>query len=122
MAWTSLTFSFGAVLTSTQMNQLQANFSAVANGDAGAPRVKGAGLSKSVVASANQAISALTYWIPSDKQLQFLADVEIQFELYIAGAWKTLTGGVWGAFLFDGANMRFFNTAGVTRYVYYQEI
>ena len=122
MAWTSLTFSFGAILTSTQMNQLQANFSAIANGDAGAPRIKGAGLSKSVVTSANQAITALTYWVPSNKQLQFLSDSSIGIELYVAGTWRSAVGGPWGNFLFDGTNMRFYNSGGSTAYVYYQEV
>jgi len=44
MAWTSLSFSFGAILTSAQMNQLQANFSAVAAGDSGAPAITEAAL------------------------------------------------------------------------------
>ena len=37
MAWTNLTFSFGQVLTSTQMTQLDDNFEALAAGDSGAP-------------------------------------------------------------------------------------
>lgn len=37
MAWTSLSFSVGQVLTAAQMNNLQANFAAVAGNEAGAP-------------------------------------------------------------------------------------
>ena len=40
MAWTDLTFTFGQVLTSTQMTQLDDNFEAMANGDPGAPEIK----------------------------------------------------------------------------------
>lgn len=39
MAWTDLNFSVGQVLTAAQMNQLQANFTAVAQGQSGAPTI-----------------------------------------------------------------------------------
>lgn len=39
MAWTTLSFSYGATLTSTQMNQLYANFAAMAAGDSGSPTI-----------------------------------------------------------------------------------
>lgn len=41
MTWTALTYGFGSQLTSTKMTQNQANFSALAAGDAGAPRIVG---------------------------------------------------------------------------------
>ena len=41
MAWTNLTYSFGSLLTSTKMTQNQANFLALAAGDAGAPTIIG---------------------------------------------------------------------------------
>jgi len=37
MVWTNLTFNFAAILTNTEMNQLDANFDAVAAGLSGAP-------------------------------------------------------------------------------------
>lgn len=39
MAWTDLDFVFEQVLTTTEMDQLQANFAAMAAGDAGAPAI-----------------------------------------------------------------------------------
>ena len=42
MAWTNLTFSFGQVLTSTQMTQLDDNFEALATGASGAPELQSA--------------------------------------------------------------------------------
>lgn len=39
MAWTALTYAFESVLTSAKMTQAQANFAAVAAGDAGAPAI-----------------------------------------------------------------------------------
>ena len=47
MAWTSLTYPFASVLTSAKMTQNQANFTALANGDSGAPPVT----SKSIATS-----------------------------------------------------------------------
>lgn len=41
MAWTELTFSFGSTLDAAKMNQLQANFTAITAGDAGAPKFQG---------------------------------------------------------------------------------
>lgn len=52
MTWTSLTFSVGAVLTAAQMNNLQNNFAAVANGDSGAPNIQTAGLANASVVRA----------------------------------------------------------------------
>lgn len=40
MAWTNLTFAFGSTLTSAKMTQMDDNFDALANGDAGAPRIQ----------------------------------------------------------------------------------
>lgn len=40
MAWTNLTFSFGSVLTSTKMTQLDANLDALAAGNSGSPKIQ----------------------------------------------------------------------------------
>lgn len=39
MAWNNITFSYGSILTSTQMTQLQANFSAMATQNSGSPKI-----------------------------------------------------------------------------------
>lgn len=44
MAWTNLSFAYGSVLTSAQMNNLFADLTALANGDTGAPPIQGAAL------------------------------------------------------------------------------
>ena len=44
MTWTNLTFSYGAVLTSTQMTQLYNNFNAMGEGQSGAPKITAAAL------------------------------------------------------------------------------
>lgn len=50
MAWTSLTFAFGSLLTSTKMTQLSDNITALANGDSGAPSIQTAAIAAGVVA------------------------------------------------------------------------
>mgnify|MGYP001605851407 CR=1 FL=1 len=51
MAWTSLGFVYGSVLTSTKMTQNQDNFTAVAHGLSGAPKVLNKAFSPVVVGS-----------------------------------------------------------------------
>ena len=51
MAWTDLNFTVGQILTAAQMNNLQGNFSAVMNGDSGAPNLKRAALEPAVTGS-----------------------------------------------------------------------
>jgi len=52
MTWTALTFSYGSTLTSTKMTQLQANITAMCNGDSGAPQVQTAGIADAAVTNA----------------------------------------------------------------------
>ena len=47
MAWTSLTFAYGSVLTSAKMTQMYDNFAAMAAGAAGAPSITRAALDSS---------------------------------------------------------------------------
>jgi hypothetical protein len=39
MTWNDQSFSFGAILTSDEMTEMQGNFEAMANGESGAPRL-----------------------------------------------------------------------------------
>lgn len=59
MAWTALTFAFGSTLTSTKMTQMQDNFTAVANGDSGAPNIQTAGIANLAVTAAKLASSSV---------------------------------------------------------------
>lgn len=49
MAWTSLVFSVGQILTAAQMNNLQANFTALAQGLSGAPLIQDAALDAKII-------------------------------------------------------------------------
>ncbi len=49
MTWTGQVFSVGQILTAAQQNNLQADITAVANGDAGAPNITQSGLGANAV-------------------------------------------------------------------------
>lgn len=61
MTWVDLSasFSYGSQLTSTQMQNLRDNITALANGDAGAPEVQTAALADNCVTNAKLSISAI---------------------------------------------------------------
>lgn len=87
MAWTSLNFAYGSVLTSTKMTQLYDNITAVTNGDTGAPQIKGASfqyqtgtnlIARSDV-SLNQATSITQFFVDTGSRatpVQFTAPVD----------------------------------------------
>lgn len=52
MAWTSLSFGVGSLLTSAKMTQLYDNITATANGDSGAPEIVAAALASNSVTTA----------------------------------------------------------------------
>ena len=60
MTWTGQSFTLNQILTSTQMNNLQADITAQANGDSGAPKQQTAGIADSAVTTAklNQTASS----------------------------------------------------------------
>lgn len=49
MTWTGQSFTLNQILTSTQMNNLQADITAQANGDSGAPKQQTAGIADSAI-------------------------------------------------------------------------
>jgi hypothetical protein len=57
MAWTTITYSFGSVLTSTKMTQTQDNFTALAQGLTGAPKIQTAALEQT---GGSQAVTVAT--------------------------------------------------------------
>lgn len=59
MAWTTISFPFGSILTSAKMTQLYDNFAALANGDSGAPNVQTAGIANDAVTGAKIADNAI---------------------------------------------------------------
>lgn len=103
MTWTSLSFSFGSLLTSAKMTQLHDNITALANGDSGAPSIQEAAMGAS---SINQAalktttgtISTGAIWSGSSVDLvipgglfylglEFVTGIQSQFALN----WPTLS-------------------------------
>lgn len=60
MAWSSLSFAFGSILTSSKMTNLYDNITAQANGDTGAPKQQTAGIADLAVTEAKLAASAVS--------------------------------------------------------------
>jgi hypothetical protein len=59
MAWTTLNFSVGQILTAAQMNQVQDNFTALAQGLSGAPQILAAALAANSVGQSEIASGAV---------------------------------------------------------------
>jgi len=64
MAWTALTYGVGSLLTSTKMTQLQANFTALADNESGAPTIVPQAIDPSKPATANVS----QYTVPTGTQ------------------------------------------------------
>jgi hypothetical protein len=60
MTWTGQTFTAGQILTASQMNLLQADITAQANGDSGAPKNQTASIANNAVTTAKIAANAIT--------------------------------------------------------------
>ena len=60
MTWTGQTFTAGQILTAAQMNNLQADITAQANGDSGSPQNQTASIADSAIATAKIAAAAVT--------------------------------------------------------------
>ena len=67
MAWTSLTYPFGSILTSAKMAQNQDNFLAVANGATNAPKIQTAAINDNAVTLAK--LGAAVYTTDTDYQM-----------------------------------------------------
>ena len=63
MTWTGKTFNVGDILTAAQMNNLQADITAQAQGDAGAPAQKVSTLANSGTEVGSSAVSGI-YYLP----------------------------------------------------------
>ena len=61
MTWTTLTFGYASLLTSAKMTQLQDNFTALATGDASAPRVSWAAIGSHAIPASGSGYYVLNY-------------------------------------------------------------
>ena len=68
MAWTTLTYAYGSTLTSTKMTQNQDNFTAVAQGLSGAPKIQTAALQDYLLSATKWPllVSGTTYLLASN--------------------------------------------------------
>lgn len=89
MAWTNVTFAFGTALPASSMNALQANFTALGNGDTGSPQWIGRA-DKYVVFSGNGhihdsvGISSITHGATGQYYLQLTGTFSVGTLVYSA--------------------------------------
>jgi len=127
MAWTTLNWSTGNILTSAEMTQMQANFAAIANGDSGAPLVvaaaiqdgsiKGAKIDPTELSSSSYSIPASTRWVPTfgwaEVTCYYDNDAYIRVTIFSGSGWR-LSGTVTpiGLMVFNGSSIGVQNNHG----------
>ena len=139
MAWVTLSFSFGSVLTSAKMGQLRDNIAAAFAKDSGAPvlankyvvnamvntdAVKDVNIDKTLSKS-SKSFTADEVWMPAAGIYTFVlsagsARAEIKDT---GGTWRGLNASLfYGAFVTDGASYRLIEYSSSTATVYYHKI
>jgi len=110
MAWTALTFGFASKLTSVKMTSLQNNFTALASGLSGAPKVLPTALGAITESTeAGTYLLPLGFWMVGyDKAGGTTMDVE----MYFNSTWERVADEG-GFFWSDGVNMRVSSVGGV---------
>jgi hypothetical protein len=125
MAWTSVTFSYGSVLTSTKMTQVQDNFTAVAQGLSGAPSILTAAIGTAAVTGAKLATTltggttAMTAGASYTLTSGFYNTASAQglVQIYVSGSWRGVSGqNICGGLISDGTNVRVYANATETLY------
>ena len=128
MAWTALSFSVGQVLTAAQMNNLQANFAAMAAGDVGAPDIEFAAHDFTIATNSSQSISSAGTWTPA-VGIYMVQDVtsgnslyQIYMQIYDGGTWRgpTTNTHTQGVIITDGTNVRFGLISGTLTFYYHK--
>lgn len=140
MAWSSLSWSSGNVLTSADMTAMQANFQAIADADSGAPVISQAGIADSSIqgdkvdpaelssnvwniASGASYTPTTVGWVEVTVYdgLISVNDIELQFS-YLS-VWRACSSHkAMGFMIFDGSNIRLYNNDGVAKNIHYKAI
>lgn len=76
--WTAATFNYGSVLTSTKMAQVQDNFTALAEGATGAPKVTAAALNQTGGSEAVVAGTIRAYNVAQPKLVNYAAGSKVE--------------------------------------------
>lgn len=122
MTWTGKTFNVGDILTAAQMNNLQADITAQAQGDAGAPAQKVSTLTNSGTEVGSSSVSGLYYLPDGIVQLSAVGDdgtAAGSIEININGTYRAVhnasgVGGMGGTFLVpNSGDLRVSRSAGV---------
>jgi hypothetical protein len=127
MTWTGQSFSVGQILTAAQMTNLQADITALANGDSGAPTIISPSppsriLDDAITTDGAQSIGAGAAWtIPQGfHNLVSLHASGADVQIYVNAAWRAGLTTACGAVFSDGTNMRLLNNTGVSISTYWQ--
>lgn len=116
-SWRELIFTFGAYLTSSQLNQLQGNFGALAGGDPdnGAPEMMmGAAGDWTVGSSANGSLAPFTTFTPTAGLYTMIGEGRAGWQLFQGGSWRDPFGGACGVAAVDGSTIRLYNNTAVS--------
>lgn len=123
MAWTSLSFSVGQVLTAAQMNNLQANFAALAANDTGSPNITK--ITPAIQTSGTTTIAGSGgTWTPAAGIYAYSITVtNAKLQIYQSGVWREeATSETSGILITDGTNTRLINNALADATVYYHKM
>lgn len=114
MTWTTLNFAFGAVLTSSQMNQLYANFQGYANSDAGSPNavIDNSSATSDIALGLNQ-IAILKLAAVSSVQMHVATSDYQEYEITFYATAEDVTSNAAAVVIYP-------NNAGDTGNMYYQ--
>lgn len=132
MTWTTLSWAFGNVLTSADMNALYADFAAFANGDSGAPSVVKAALAADSVSFNTQVDSTITdstlncsssayQNVPAGVVYLYCTAGSAYVEIYANATWNRITTITTSAHWFvvsDAANVRVGGVSGTNTVAY----
>lgn len=124
MPYTNKTFSVGATLPAADINNLQANFSAVASGDSEHKFSLG-NINTTVKSSGVFSIGPGGTYTPASCFAQMLSkngtDIYTQIQFNVGGAWYNTINKIYlGLINFDGANVRIYNVSSLTGYYEFQ--
>lgn len=93
MAWTSLSFSFGSLLTSTKMTQMYDNFDAVMAKASGAPTLASSYVVRSMLSTTQQSINHSVN-TGNSQNFSFSSTGTYGFQLYVSSAPANITNEV----------------------------
>lgn len=137
MTWTVLNFPYQSILSAAKMTHMQANFTAFADGDSGAPKVKKAALTAGIVDFASKiedtavddtwSLAAFdTMIVPAGSyNISCATASPLTAELYVDSSWKyyfATSNPSAGYVVSNGSNVRLHNTNSIAVTAHYRRL